>query len=49
MVIVCEPEAIEVGFRNEGPYPTRVPTVADNMKWLLKKKGLPIPFVFMYV
>lgn len=48
MVLIREPEAAEVVFRNEGQYPTRIQMLDDNLQWLFKKLNLPVPFPFLY-
>ena len=49
MVLICEPEAAEVVYRNEGQYPRRIQAMDDNMQWLHKKIHVSVPFGFLYV
>jgi len=48
MVLIREPEAAEVVYRNEGLYPSRIKTMEENLGWLYKKIHLPVPFAFLY-
>jgi len=48
MVLIREPEAAEVVYRNEGLYPSRIKTMEENLGWLYKKIHLPVPFPFLY-
>ena len=45
-VMSCDPSVAETLFRNEGYYPSRLPTLEKNMQWLYSKRqeSTTLPF-----
>ena len=46
IAVVNDPEAAEIIMRNEGKWPSRTPSLEDNMQWIHRKINVPDGLLF---